>query len=169
MDITKGIEANKGDTLAKVFMVGKGFSGFDKGIHDFNGTVSNLRIYNYIIDDQPVRYELQKIRNQHTVNQEMKFAIKDNLANESQRIIIKQQFQPYKFTGNEFLPYGALQEKEFAAIANNQSQNYIIKPEDMGFYKISLRTIDESGNVISDSPKPFEIWVYPNVWDFDFY
>ena len=61
-DVTSYIDVNKGDTLEKVLMVGKGFTGFDKGLHEFNGEVTGLRIYKYILSDASPGYEMEGVR-----------------------------------------------------------------------------------------------------------
>ena len=168
-DITKYIDANSGDSLNKVLMIGKGFSGFEKGIRDFNGTVSELRLYKYNLASGTARYEFQNIRNQHAVNQKLTFCVKDNFITGNQTIVIKEQFWPYKYTGLEMVPNGTVKEKEYPAIINNTKHKYIIQPEEIGFHKVYLSTIDENGNIIASTSQPFEIWVYPAEWDFEFY
>jgi hypothetical protein len=168
-DITSYIDRNKGDSLKKVLMVGKGFAGIDKGIHAFNGQVTSLRIIKYTISNPDSGYELKQIRNQHTENQQIIYSVNDNLFGNDKYIILKYQFYPFKFVGGELIPFGKMQTGESARLQNGQSASYYLKSAETGFYEVNLSTIDKGGNILRSSVKPFEIWVYPKEWDFAFY
>lgn len=168
-DVTSYTDMHKGDSLKKVLMVGKGFAGIDKGIHDFNGQVSSVRIYKYIISGENPEYELQKVRNQHSENQQVNYTIKDNLNGDDKRILAKYEFWPYKFESGVLLPNGEMKTGESKKIPNNKLQTYNIVIKDIGFYKIQLQTFDTEGNILGSTVKPFEVWVYPKEWEFEFY
>lgn len=168
-DITSYIDRNKGDSLKKVLMVGKGFAGIDRGIHDFNGQVTSLRIIKYTISNQDSGYELMQVRNQHTENQQVIYAAHDKLFGDDKFIILKYQFYPYKFVESELSPDGEMQTGESAKMQNDQSAICYLKSSDIGFYKVIICTIDKDNNILRSSVKPFEIWVYPKEWDFAFY
>lgn len=168
-DVTSYINRNKGDSLKTVLMVGKGFAGIEKGIHDFNGQVTSLRIIKYTISDQDSGYELKKIRNQHSENQQVNYSAHDNLSGNDKFIQLKYQFYPYKFEAGELIPYGKMQPGESAKFQNNQSVICYLKSSDVGFYKVDICTLDKEGIILRSSVKPFEIWVYPKEWDFAFY
>lgn len=168
-DITSYIDKNKGDSLKKVLMVGKGFAGIDKGIHELNGKVSGLRIYKYTISSGNPIYELQMVRNQVTENQQVSYVAKDNLAGSDTYILMKYEYWPYKFESGVLLPGGAMQTGECEKKGNNQKATYVLQSSNIGFYKISLQTIDKNGIMLGTTLKPFEVWVYPKEWNFNFY
>ena len=58
---------------------------------------------------------------------------------------------------------------ESSKLKNDQSSNCYLKASDIGFYKVSIFTIGNDGNILRSTAKPFEIWVYPKEWEFDFY
>jgi hypothetical protein len=120
-EITSYIDRNQGDTLKKVLMVGKGFAGIDKGIHDFNGQVTSLRIIKYSISNPDTGYELKQIRNQHNENQQVIYAAHDNLFGNDKFIILKYQFYPYEFLAGELIPVGEMQTGESAKMQNGES------------------------------------------------
>jgi len=168
-DITSYIDRNKGDSLTKVLMVGKGFAGIDKGIHDFNGQVTSLRIIKYTISDSDSGYELKQVRNQHTENQQVIYNACDNLFGNDKFIILKYQFYPFKFVGGELIPGGEVQTGESAKVQNGQLATCYLSSSDIGLYKVNISTLDKENNILRSSVKPFEIWVYPKEWDFAFY
>jgi hypothetical protein len=168
-DITSYIDRNKGDSLKKVLMVGKGFAGIEKGIHDFNGTVTSCRIIKYSIPDQDTGYELKQVRNQHTENQLVLYSAYDNLSGYDKFIILKYQFFPYKFIDGELIPYGEMQTGESSKMKNGGSASVYLKTADIGFYKVNICMIDKENKILRSTVKPFEIWVYPKEWDFAFY
>ena len=168
-DVTSYIDRNQGDSLKKVLMVGKGFAGIEKGIHDFNGQVTSLRIIKYTITNPDSGYELKQVRNQHTENQLLTYSPKDNLSGNDNYIILKYQFYPYKFVVGELIPDGEMQTGASAKMQNNQSASCYLKVSDIGFYKVDICTIDKNSNILRSSTRPFEIWVYPKEWDFAFY
>jgi hypothetical protein len=168
-DITSYIELNKGDTLKKVLMVGKGFAGIEKGIHDLNGRVSSLRIIKYTISGTDSGYELKQVRNQHSENQQVIYIARDNLSGNDKFIVLKYQFYPYNFVDGELIPGGEMQTGESAKMQNNLSASSYLNSADIGFYKVNICTIDKNNNIIRSSAKPFEIWVYPKEWAFEFY
>ena len=168
-DITSYIDRNKGDSLKKVLMVGKGFAGIDKGIHNFNGQVTGVRIYKYTISGTDSGYELKQVRNQHTENQQVIYTAQDNLSGSDKFIILKYQFYPYKYVAGDLIPAGEMQTGESAELKNGQSSSCYLKSSDIGFYKVNLYTVDKESNILRTTTKPFEIWVYPKEWDFAFY
>jgi hypothetical protein len=168
-DVTSYIDLCKGDSLKKVLMVGKGFAGFDKGIHEFNGQVSGLRVYKYLISDQSSEYEMEHIRNQHTENQQVSFVIRDNLHGNENDINLKYEFHPCKFISGLLIPDGPVKTIESFLTKNNTQLIYNIEQSNLGFYKIHLETVDYNGNIIGYTQKPFEVWVYPKEWEFEFY
>ena len=168
-DVSSYIERNKGDSLKKVLMVGKGFAGIDKGIHDFNGQVTSLRIIKYTISNTDSGYELKKVRNQHTENQEVIYNPYDKLYGNDKFIILNYQFYPYKFVAGELIPGGEMQTGESDKLQNDQSAKCFLRSSDIGFYKVNICTVDKDNNILRSSAKPFEIWVYPKEWDFAFY
>lgn len=168
-DITSYIDRNQGDSLKTVLMVGKGFAGIDKGIHDFNGQVSFIRIYKYTISNTESGYELKQVRNQHSENQKVTYFTCDNLYGNENFVKLKYQFYPYKFVAGELIPGGEMQTGESAKMQNNKSASCYLKSSDIGFYEVNISTMDKNNNVIRSSVKPFEIWIYPKEWDFEFY
>jgi hypothetical protein len=140
-----------------------------RGIHDFNGRVTNLRIIKYTISNPDSGYELKQIRNQHTENQQIIYAAHDNLFGNDKFIILKYQFYPSKFIAGELIPVGEVQTGESDRMQNGQSASCYLKSSDTGFYEVTISTIDKGGNILRSSVKPFEIWVYPKEWDFAFY
>ena len=167
--VTSYIDHNQGDSLKKVLMVGKGFAGIDKGIHTLNGQVTSLRIIKYTLSDTDSGYELKRVRNQHSENQQIKYIANDNLSGTDKFIKLKYQFYPYKFIAGELIPDGEMQTGESDKIQNGQSSSCYLESSDIGFYKVNICTIDNNGNILRSSAKPFEIWVYPKEWDFEFY
>jgi hypothetical protein len=168
-DVTSYTDRNQGDSLKKVLMVGKGFAGIDKGIHDLNGQVTSLRIIKYTITNPDSGYELKQVRNQHTENQKITYSASDNLSGDDKFITLKYQFYPYKFIAGELLPDGEMQTGESDKMQNNKSASCYLKSSDIGFYKVNICTINKDNNIIRSSVKPFEIWIYPKEWDYEFY
>jgi hypothetical protein len=168
-DITAYIEQNKGDSLKKVLMVGKGFAGIEKGIHNFNGQVSSVRIIKYSVSNPDSGYELKQVRNQHSENQHLIYTANDKLSGNDKFIVLKYQFYPYKYITGELIPTGEMQTGESAKMKNDQSTSCYLKSSDIGFYKVSIFTVGNDGNILRSTAKPFEIWVYPSDWKFDFY
>jgi len=168
-DVTAYTDANKGDSLQVVMMVGKGFAGIERGIHDLNGSVSGLRIYQYSLQTDAHEYELLCVRNQHTVNQKITYRINDRFRDENKLIVREYEYWPYLYESGAMVPVGAMQTKELDKIPNNKELTYIIKSADIGFYKIHLETVDENGALLGSTAQPFEIWIYPGEWEFEFY
>ena len=168
-DITSYIDRNKGDSLKKVLMVGKGFAGIEKGIHYLNGQVTSVRIIKYTISNTDSGYELKQVRNQHTENQQVIYTAYDNLLGNDKFIILKYQFYPYKFVAGELVPGGEMQTVESAKIQNGQPATYYLNSSDIGLYKVNMCTIDKENSILRSSVKPFETWVYPKEWNFAFY
>jgi hypothetical protein len=161
-DVTAYTEVHKGDSLQKVMMVGKGFAGIERGLHNFNGEVTSVRIYNYTLSDEAFVYELLRVRNQHTANQHITYGIRDNRYNDDKYIVLKYEFWPYSYESGKFVQDGDRQIAELDRVRNNEQLNCNITAEAMGFYKIQLQTLDETGTNLG-------IWVYPVEWDFEFY
>ena len=168
-DVTSYIDKNKGDSLKKVLMVGKGFAGFDKGIRQLNGEVSGLRIYKYTVSTGNPIYELQHVRNQLTESQLVSYVAKDNFTGNDTYILMKYEFWPYKYEFGIMLPHGTMQSGESEKVVNNHEATYVLKSSNIGFYKISLQTIDKNGVILGSTQKPFEVWIYPKEWNFEFY
>jgi hypothetical protein len=168
-DITAYVERNKGDSLKKVLMVGKGFAGIEKGIHNFNGQVTSVRIIKYTVSNPDSGYELKQVLNQHSENQHIIYAAHDKLFGNDEFVILKYQFYPYKFITGELIPSGEIQTGETFKMKNDQSNTSYLKSSDIGFYKLSIFTVDKDNNVLRSSAKPFEIWIYPKEWAFAFY
>jgi hypothetical protein len=150
-------------------MVGKGFAGIARGLHDFNGKVKTVRIYSYTLSDEAFTYELLRVRNQHTANQHITYGIRDNRYNDDKNIVLKYEFWPYSYESGKFAQVGDRQTAELDRVGNNDSLNCNIKAEAMGFYKIQLQTLDETGTILGSTIQPFEIWVYPVEWNYEFY
>jgi hypothetical protein len=168
-DITEYTDRNKGDSLKKVLLVGKGFAGIEKGVHDLNGSVTSCRIIKYTISDQDTGYELKQVRDQHSENQQIAYSPVDNLSGFDKFIKLKYQFYPYKFIDGELIPDGMVQKGESAKIQNGGSATCYLKSSDIGFYQVNISTIDKDNLILRSSSTPFEIWVYPKEWDFEFY
>jgi len=167
-DVTLQIEENKGDSLETILMVGKGFVGFDKGIHDFNGQVSGVKIYKYTLSELNSGFEIRNVKNQHFEKQQVNYSIKDNLFGEGNDINMKYDFWPYIYENGIIKPNGNMQSTESIKMANNQSLMYHITSGNIGLYKIYLETVDKDNQILNATTKPFEIWVYPKEWEFDY-
>jgi hypothetical protein len=167
-DVTSYTERNKGDSLKKVLMVGRGFAGIEKGIHECNGQVSSLRIYKYSITNANTGYELKQVRNQHAENQEVVYTPNDNLSGNDRFIKLEYQFFPYKYVSGELLPNGPMQTGESSRIPNGQPVTGYLKTENIGLYRVNLHTLDKDNNLLRSTSTPFGIWIYPKEWDFDF-
>ena len=168
-DITSYINKNKGDSLKNVLMIGKGFAGIEEGIHNLNGKVTSVRIIKYAIYNPVSGYELKQVRNQHIENQQLIYTACDKLSGNDKFLILKYQFYPYKFVAGELIPDGEMQTGESAKLQNGQPVTYYLNSSDIGFYKVDICTLDKDNNILRCSAKPFEIWVYPKEWDFEFY
>ena len=168
-DVTAYTDTHKGDSLQMVMMVGKGFAGIERGIHELNGEVSGIRIYKYSLSDENYEYELLRVRNQHIANQQVTYSIRDNVSGDDSYIILRYEYWPYKYETGEFVPIGTSQTAELDKVRNNEQLNYSIKTEDIGFYKIHLQTVGETGNILGSTKQPFEVWIYPEAWNFEFY
>ncbi len=167
-DVTLQIDKNKGDSLETILMVGKGFVGFDKGLHDFNGQVSGIKIYKYTLSESNTGFEMMNVKNQHFEKQQVNYSIKDNLHGEGNYINIKCDFWPYKYENGILKPHGNIQNGASKKILNNQSLIYNITSENIGLYKVYLETVNEDNQILNSTVKPFEIWVYPEEWEFDY-
>jgi hypothetical protein len=168
-DVTSYTELNKGDSLIETLMVGQGFAGIDKGLHEFNGRVSGVKIFKYNFTNVSSEYELEFVRNQHTENQQVSYIARNNKVAAGKEIIITYEFQPYIFESGMFFPDGPLKYGEPIKKANNIISICYLNKNNIGFYKVHLKTIDTEGKTISSTTKPFEIWVYPKEWNFEFY
>ena len=76
-------------------MVGKGYAGIEKGIHNLNGEVTSLRIIKYSISNPDSGYELMKVRNQHSENQQVEYTAIDNLFGSDKSLKLTYEFAPY--------------------------------------------------------------------------
>ena len=168
-NITAYIDKNKGDSLQKVLMVGKGYAGIEKGIHSLNGEVTSLRIIKYSISNPNSGYELKNVRNQHTENQQVEYTAIDNLSGSDKFLKLAYEFYPYNFIKGELIPNGNVLSGENINIQNGKPASVLLQNSDIGFYKVSISTLDKDNKVLRSTAKPFEIWVYPKEWDFEFY
>jgi hypothetical protein len=167
-DVTSYTERNKGDSLKKILMVGKGFAGIEKGMHQFNGEVTSLRVFKYSVTNTNTGFELKQVRNQHTENQQVVYTATDNLNGNDKFIKMEYQFFPYKFVSGELVPAGSMKTGESSKIPNGQSVTAYLKSSDIGFYKVDLHTLDKDNNILRSTSTPFRIWIYPKEWDFEF-
>jgi hypothetical protein len=168
-DVTSYIHRNMGDSLQTVLMVGKGFAGFDKGLHEFHGQVNSVRIYAYNLTQTLPDYVLDKVKNQLSEDQKLNYSIIDPDAGTDKFIRFNYEFWPYKLNSAGFVPSGEKQTGKSNLVVNKLSQTTIIGPEKVGFYKLTMQTVSSEGTVLKTSQNPFEIWVYPKEWYFDFY
>lgn len=167
-DVSIQIDKNKGDSLETILMVGKGFVGFAKGLHNFNGQVSGVKIYKYTLSESDTGFELLHVKNQHFEKQQINYTVKDNLHDEGDFINMKYEFWPYLYENAILKPHGNIQSYESIKMPNNQSFEYKITSENIGLYKVYLETIDDNNQILNSTSTPFEIWVYPEEWEFDY-
>ena len=167
-DVTCKIDQIRGDSLEMIMMVGKGFVGFDKGLHDFNGQVTGIKIYKYTLSESNTGFEIVHVKNQHFENQQVSYYIKDNNHGEGNYIKMKYDFWPYIYENAIIKPNGAMQSSEPKKIVNNQSLIYNITSKNIGLYKVYLETVNSSNQILNSTVQPFEIWVYPKEWEFDY-
>jgi hypothetical protein len=168
-DVSSYIHNNMGDSLQTVLMVGKGFVAFDKGLHEFHGQVSTVRIYAYNITQTLPEYELNNVKNQLSENQELHYSLIDDEAGTDKFIQLNYEFWPYNYSSEGLIPSGHKQSGQSNLILNKLSQTVILSNEEIGFYKLNIQTLDDQGNILKSSHYPFEIWVYPREWYFKFY
>jgi hypothetical protein len=168
-DVTSYTEKNRGDSLTTVLMVGKGFAGIDRGIHELNGEVTNVSFKKYVIPADDSGYELKYVRNQHLENQQITFVPRDKQYGSDRYVALNYQFFPYQFSNGEMVPSGEMKTGESERIVNGNSFTCFLGKDDIGFYKVNISTTDKNNNLIRSSVKAFEIWVYPREWDFEFY
>jgi hypothetical protein len=168
-DVTSYTDRNKGDSLKNVLMVGKGFAGVENGIHEFNGKVTSLRIFKYSISNDNTGFELMQVRNQHTDDQRIKYIPVDHLYSSDKFLRMEYQFYPYRLVSGELTPSGEMQTGESDRMPNNKSITFDLSPVNRGLYKVTIQTLDDAGNVLRSTLRPFEIWVYPKEWGFEFY
>jgi hypothetical protein len=167
--VSEYTDAYRGDSLRKVMMIGKGFAGIEKGIHEFNGEISGVRIFKYTITSETYEYEIMHVRNQHVVSQHIAYSINDNLVGNEKSLVMNYEFWPYRYKSGKFFQEGAMQSVVRDHIQNNESLDCILKESNMGFYRINIKTLDENGALIGLTSQPFEIWIYPREWNFEFY
>jgi hypothetical protein len=168
-DVTDYTSRYKGDSLKNVLMVGKGFAGVENGLHIFNGKISSVRIFKYTLSDKAPEYEIQKVRNQQIENEQIQYIIKDNLHGDDKMVQMNYEFWPYKYENGVLIPNGLKKSGETEKQPNNKTLSNILNSNDIGFYKINLQTFDKEGNILGSTAQPFEIWIYPKEWDFEFY
>ena len=167
-DVTIQIEKNKGDSLETVFMVGNGFVGFEKGLHHFNGSVNEVRIYKYTLPETFSGYEFSNVNNQHLENEIVNYYIKDNNFAGEELINMKYDFIPYTFQNGVMKRVDDIQSIEINNIANNKLITSKILKANIGLYKINLETVNTQNEILHKTDKPFEIWIYPKEWEFDY-
>ena len=81
---------------------------------------------------------------------------------------MKYDFWPYIYENGIIKPDGNILISLSKKILNGQSLIHQITPEDIGFYKVYLETINKDDQILNSTAKPFEIWVYPKEWEFDY-
>lgn len=167
-DVTNKINKIRGDSLDIVMMIGKGFVGFEKGLRDFNGSVGDIRIYKYTLSDEPANYEIKYLNNQHLENQIINYVISDRLSEDQNTIKIDYEFESYVFNEGVLIPNTANNRTGTKMIPNNQTETYNISQEDIGLYKLHLKTIDKNNEVVNASSQAIEVWVYPEEWYFEY-
>lgn len=168
-DITAYTESQKGDSLQKVLMVGYGFTGIEPGMHEFNGTISKLRIYKYSQTPTRSGYVIDKLQTQHCENDIIKYTVNDSNYGTDKLIQVNYDFWPYKFINGNLIPTGEKKVVIKEKVTNNTTGIWEFKKQDIGFYHLYIQTFDKAGKVIHLTEKPFEIWVYPKEWKFDYY
>ncbi len=167
-DVTRQIELNRGDSLNSILMIGKGFVGFEKGLHEFNGQVSGVKIYKYTLSESLSGFEMMHIRDQHVERQQLNYSVKDNLYGEGNSIRMKYDFRPYVYTNGVLTPSGEIETSEPKILINNHSLTYQVTSQNIGLYKVYLETVNQQNQLLNSTVKPFEIWVYPDEWAFDY-
>lgn len=168
-DVTSCISNNRGDSLETVMMVGKGFAGIDLGLHEFHGQISSLRIYSYTPAETVPGYEIYNLKNQLTEDQELDYCINDPDHGSNNFIRVKYEFRPYKFISEGLIPFGEKRSGESEIFPENLTRTTILNGDETGFYQITLQTLDDQGNILKESLNPFEFWIYPKEWYFDYY
>lgn len=167
-DVTSYTEAHKGDSLQNVLMVGYGFAGIEPGLHQFNGEISGFRIYQYKDTEKKSGYELEKLKNQHCVSQRVNYVIRDKNWGDDKSIRMNYDFWPYKYESGNLVPNGEKQTIIREVRPNNYTSTWNMEKSDIGFYQIYLQTLDNKGNVIHYTSKPFDLWIYPEEWEFEY-
>jgi len=114
-------------------------------------------------------YELMNVRNQHSENQRVEYIAIDNLSDSNRFLKLTYEFYPYKFVKGELILDGNMQTGETVKTQNGKPANVLLRSTDIGFYRVSIFTLNQDNNVLRSTTKPFEIWVYPKEWDFEFY
>lgn len=168
-EVTQMIEKNKGDSLETILMVGKGYVGFAEGMHNFNGQVSGVKIYKYTLTESNSGYEIMHVKNQHFEQQEITYSIRDNLAGPGNTINMRYEFFPYLYEKGILKAQGNSKSFVSRGILNDQAFIHQVSSGDIGLYTVYVETVDNQGNVINSTVKPFEIWVYPKAWEFNYY
>lgn len=168
-DVTAYTLKNRGDSLQQVLMVGKGFAGIEKGLHELNGELKSLRIYKYTVSAANADYELQGVRNQLAENERITYRLKDNSSDANAYVQWKYEFRPYTFREGELQSAGDQRSGVSKIVKNSQIQSYILRAGNVGHYKLYPQTVDETGNVLKSSSQAFDIWVYPKEWSFEYY
>ena len=167
-DVTGQIDKNRGDSLETILMIGKGFVGFAKGLHDFKGEVTGMKVYKYTLGEPETGYEIMHVKNQHFTDQQVEYSIRDNQRGEGNSIRVKYDFQPYSYEGGVLIPDGVVRTSDRETTINDQLLTRRIRTEDIGFYKVYLQTVDQNDQVVNATVQPFEFWVYPKEWAFDY-
>lgn len=167
-EVSDHIGKVRGDSLETVFMVGKGYVGFAPGIHTFNGEVSGIKIYKYTPIETNSGYELLHVKNQHFEGQEISYSIRDKITGHGNTINMLYNFTPYVYSQGIFTPSGNTKSFEDRGIQHDQEFTRRLTSEDIGYYQIYLETFDDEGNLLNATDQPFEVWVYPREWEFDY-
>ncbi len=167
-DVTSYTEANKGDSLQKTLMVGYGFAGIEPGIHQFNGNIPSFRIYGYSNVPEKSGYELENLRNQHCENEFVKYSVKDKTSGTDKYIRINYDYWPYKYETASLIPNGEKQTIIRDKILNNTQLTWDFEKKDIGFYQIYIQTLNKEGDIIHSTTTPFNLWVYPKEWEFEY-
>ena len=74
----------------------------------------------------------------------------------------------YRPTGIPKKPNGNMPSSGSKKNLNNQAFTYNITSENIGLYKVYLETVNKDDQIVNSTVKPFEIWVYPKEWEFDY-
>ncbi len=155
-DVTKQVDKNRGDSLETILMIGKGFVGFARGLHEFKGQVTGMKVYKYTPGEAETGYEIMHVKNQHFANQQIGYSMRDNLHGEGNSIRIKYDFQPYSYESGVLVPDGAVRTSGWEITVNDQLLTRRIRTEDIGFYKVYLQTVDQYDQVVNSTIQPFE-------------
>lgn len=167
-DVTRYTDKNKGDSLETTLMVGKGYAGIEPGIHQFNGNIESVKIYGYSNISSNSSYVIERLRNQHCEDERIKCKLLDKSNGNNTQVQMTYDFWPYRLENGELLPNGAKQVVIWPKQPNNSEKFWNLEKKDIGYYQLHLQTFNSQGQVINSTSKPFELWVYPKEWEFNY-